>query len=210
MERLVEGGGERERRWRRTIVRLFPPLCSTISSRYPEIFEPVFFKGAPLIGEEDRVNRYSKRNERGERERSLSLSKEISRSWPLTMGSMINVRWRNDVGRGVVSRVTVSNQLDSNHESIINACKLYGGGCGIGAATDSMDRLGGNRSVEENAEQWVLIATVRKVATPHSVPGHHFRSGRSFFLPVDTFNARLNFSTNIDRQRRKNRGYISL
>lgn len=81
MERLVEGGGrERERRWRRTIVRLFPPLCSTISSRYPEIFEPVFFKGAPLIGEEDRVNRYSKRNERGERERSLSLSKEISRS----------------------------------------------------------------------------------------------------------------------------------
>lgn len=79
----MEGSGEG--RWRRTIVRLFPPLCSTISSRYPEIFESVFFKGAANWRRRDRVNRYSKRKGREgrkegrerERERGLSLERDL-------------------------------------------------------------------------------------------------------------------------------------
>lgn len=63
------------------IVRLFPPLCSTISSRYPEIFESVFFKGAANWRRRDRVNRYSKRKGREGRKEGgeRPLSKEISR-----------------------------------------------------------------------------------------------------------------------------------
>lgn len=63
------------------IVRLFPPLCSTISSRYPEIFESVFFKGAANWRRGDRVNRYSKRKEREGRkegrEREASLERDL-------------------------------------------------------------------------------------------------------------------------------------
>lgn len=62
--------------------------------------------------------------------------------------------------------------------------------------------------MEENAEQWVLIATVRKVATPHSVPGHQQRStisapGSFFFLPL--FQTRHNFSINIEEGEKKSR-----
>lgn len=69
------------------IVRLFPPLCSTISSRYPEIFESVFFKGAANWRRRDRVNRYSKRKGREEgRGREASLERDLEKRLTINDG----------------------------------------------------------------------------------------------------------------------------
>lgn len=83
--------------------RLFVPRFLPDTRKYSS---PCFSRG-PLIGEEE-IGLTGTRNERrgGEegRERERPLSKEISRrGWPLTMGSMINVRSEERCWTGITS-----------------------------------------------------------------------------------------------------------